>query len=307
MEFSHVPVLYNETVSALKIRQNGFYIDCTAGGGGHSAGILERLGSEGRLLLIDRDPDAAERLNERFGRDDRVRVINDNFVNIREIFTKISAGQADGILADLGVSSYQLDHRERGFSFHSDGPLDMRMSKSGLSADDVINTYSEDRLRKIITVYGEEKFAGRIAKEIVRARTTSEIKTTLRLSEVIKSALPQAACRNGHPARKTFQAIRIEVNGELDALKNALSEMFFALNTGGVLAVITFHSLEDKIVKDYFSSLTKGCTCPPDFPVCICGKTPKAKVKSGGTTASKEEIERNPRSRSAKLRTAIKL
>ena len=259
------------------------------------------------MVLIDRDPDAVKILNERFKGDGRVTVVNDNFSNIKNILRNLSIDKVDGIIADLGVSSYQLDTPERGFSFHADAPLDMRMGKTGQSAFDVVNTYSEEQLKNIIYRYGEEQFAPKIAANIVKARSKKPIETTLELSDVVCSSIPAKFRREAHPARKTFQAIRIEVNSELLSLEKALPDMFEALKSGGVMAIITFHSLEDKIVKDYFNTLKQGCTCPKDFPVCVCGKKPKAVVRSGGKKASQKEVQDNKRSRSAKLRTAVKL
>lgn len=307
MEFNHISVLLKESVEALDVKENGIYVDCTAGGGGHSAKILERLSPSGKMILIDRDPDAISVLKERFSGDDRVTLVNDNFCNIKSILTSLNIDFVDGIIADLGVSSFQLDTAERGFSFHNDAPLDMRMEKSGLSAADVVNTYSEERLADIIFRYGEEQFARKIAANIVKASKEKRIETTLELSSIVCSSIPARFRRDAHPARKTFQAIRIEVNSELTSLEGALPDMFGALKSGGVLAIITFHSLEDRIVKEYFNTLKAGCTCPKDFPVCVCGKKPKAIVRSGGTRAEKKEVEDNKRSRSAKLRTAVKI
>lgn len=307
MEFNHISVLLNESVEALSIKPDGIYVDCTAGGGGHSAAVLKELCENGRMVLIDRDPDAVKILNERFKGDGRVTVVNDNFSNIKNILRNLSIDKVDGIIADLGVSSYQLDTPERGFSFHADAPLDMRMGKTGQSAFDVVNTYSEEQLKNIIYRYGEEQFAPKIAANIVKARSKKPIETTLELSDVVRSSIPAKFRRDAHPARKTFQAIRIEVNSELLSLEKALPDMFEALKSGGVMVIITFHSLEDKIVKDYFNTLKQGCTCPKDFPVCVCGKKPKAVVRSGGKKASQKEVQDNKRSRSAKLRTAVKL
>ncbi len=307
MDFNHISVLLEESVNSLNIKPGGIYVDCTAGGGGHSAAILAHLGKDGRMVLIDQDPDAVATVTERFAGDLRVTVVKNNFCNISSILDELGITQVDGIVADLGVSSHQLDKAERGFSFHNDAPLDMRMSQSGKSARDVVNTYSESALATVISRYGEEKFANRVAAAIVRERDKHPIETTLQLAEVVSSAIPAKFRRNGHPARKTFQAIRIEVNGELDVLKNTLPVMFDRLKTEGVMSIITFHSLEDKIVKDFFRSLKEGCTCPKDFPVCVCGKKPKATVKSGGVKASGKEVDENNRSRSAKLRTATKL
>ncbi len=291
----------------MNIKPEGVYVDCTAGGGGHSAAILAHLGKGGRMVLIDQDPDAIETVTNRFAGDSRVTIVKNNFCNISNILDELGIDRVDGIVADLGVSSHQLDKAERGFSFHNDAPLDMRMSQSGKSARDIVNTYSESALATVISRYGEEKFASRVASAIVRARDKQSIETTLQLADIVSSAIPAKFRRNGHPARKTFQAIRIEVNGELDVLKATLPVMFDRLNTDGVMSIITFHSLEDKIVKDFFRSLKEGCTCPKDFPVCVCGKKPKALVKSGGVKASGKELDENNRSRSAKLRTATKL
>ena len=307
MEFSHVSVLLFEAVESLDIKKDGVYVDCTAGGGGHSAEILKKLGN-GRLFALDRDPEAIEVLKERFKGDERVTVVQTEFENIRSVLASYGEECADGVLADLGVSSHQLDTAERGFSFHNDAPLDMRMSKQGVSAADLVNTLSERELERIIRLNGEEKFSRSIAKAIVRERQKKAIETTFELVDVIKSAMPEAAKRNpGHPARRTFQALRIEVNGELDRLENSLEEMFSALRVGGKLSVITFHSLEDRIVKRKFAELCKGCTCPPEFPVCVCGKTPRGKLAFKSVLPSEKEIDENPRSRSARLRSIEKL
>ncbi len=305
--FNHISVLLRESVKSLNINPDGVYVDCTAGGGGHSAAVLSELSENGRIVLIDRDPDAVAVVKKRFSGDGRVTVVNDNFSNIKSILENLGIFSADGIIADLGVSSYQLDTPERGFSFHHDAPLDMRMEKKGKSAFDVVNTYSEKELFSIISRFGEEKFAKNIASNIVKSREKEPIKTTFELSDIVSMSIPAKFKRDGHPARKTFQAIRIEVNAELLSLENALPDMFSVLKEGGVLSVITFHSLEDRIVKDYFNTLKQGCTCPKDFPVCVCGKKPKALVKSGGIKASDSEVNDNKRSRSAKLRTAVKL
>ena len=306
MEFHHIPVLLEQTIDSLNIKPDGVYVDCTAGGGGHSGEILSRLGENGRLICIDRDPQAIETLKSRFDGDGRVTIIHDNFFFIVSILSKLGVISADGILADLGVSSHQLEDADRGFSFHKDAPLDMRMSIEGLSAADAVNTLPENELRRIISVYGEEKFAASIAKAIVRERQAQPIETTLRLVDIIRSAMPAAASRDTHPARRTFQALRIYVNGELDGLEKACEDMFSCLGAEGRLSIITFHSIEDRTVKNVFSALAQGCTCPKDFPVCVCGKKPKAKVFKA-VYPSDEEISQNPRSRSAKLRTAQKL
>lgn len=303
--FHHIPVLFNESIDSLEIKPDGIYVDCTGGGGGHSSAIAQRLNG-GRLITIDRDPQAIETLTERLTPYGCVTVVHDNFFNIKNILASLGIDGVDGILADLGVSSHQLDEPSRGFSFHHDAPLDMRMSLDGMSAAQAVNTLSQDELRKIIFEYGEEKFAPSIAKAIVRERAVKPIETTLELSEIIKSAMPAAAKRDGHPARRTFQAIRIYVNGELDGLGHAVEDMFGCLKKGGRLSVITFHSLEDRIIKREFAEFGKGCTCPKNFPVCVCGKTPQAKVLKA-VAPSSGEISDNMRSRSARLRTAEKI
>ena len=306
MEFNHKSVLFDETIEALNIKPDGIVVDCTGGGGGHSAAALSHLGENGRLIVIDRDPDAIAVLTKRFEGDSRVTIVNDNFFNIKDILQSLGIDGADSIMADLGVSSYQLDEAERGFSFHRDAPLDMRMSKSGTSAADLVNTLSENELKNILYTFGEEKFAPRIAQSIVREREKGRIETTLQLAEIIKGAYPAAARRDGHPAKKSFMALRIEVNGELTNLDRAAHDMFHSLNRGGRLAIITFHSLEDKIIKNAFSDFTVGCTCPPEFPVCVCGKKSLGRTHKP-KTATKQELEENSRSRSAKLRTIEKL
>ncbi len=307
MSFNHVSVLLEESVQSLNIKPDGIYVDCTAGGGGHSAAILQNLNENGTLILFDQDPDAIQTVTERFAGDDRVKIVHSNFSYLSSALDNLNIGKIDGIVADLGVSSHQLDKAERGFSFHNDAPLDMRMSKRGMSAEDVVNTYTKNELFNVISRYGEEKFADRVANAIVKARESERITTTLQLAEIVSDAIPAKFRRNGHPARKTFQAIRIEINKELEVLENTLPVMFERLNQGGVVSIITFHSLEDRIVKDYFRTLKEGCVCPKDFPVCVCGKKPKALVKSGGVKASSKELDDNNRSRSAKLRTAVKL
>ena len=307
MEFSHVSVLLYEAVSSLDIKKDGVYVDCTAGGGGHSAEILKRL-ENGRLFALDRDPEAIATLKERFKGDERVTVVQTEFENIRSVLASYGEEHADGVLADLGVSSHQLDTAERGFSFHNDAPLDMRMSKQGVSAADLVNSLSERELERIIRTNGEEKFSRSIARAIVRERQKKPVETTLELVDIIKSAMPEAAKRSpGHPARRTFQALRIEVNGELDRLESSLEEMFSSLCVGGRLSVITFHSLEDRIVKRKFASLCTGCTCPPSFPVCVCGKTPRGRLVFKSVLPGEQELEANPRSRSARLRSIEKL
>ena len=306
MEFSHTSVLLEETIEALHIRPDGTYVDCTAGGGGHSAAILERL-QNGRLFCLDQDPDAIAALNERFAHDSRVTVIQTNFDALQTVLAQREVFAADGVLADLGVSSHQLDTAERGFSFHNDAPLDMRMSQSGPTAADLVNTLPERELSSILWRYGEEKCAASIARNIVKARENRPIETTLELAEIVKYSIPAKLRRTGgHPARRTFQALRIAVNGELDRLENSLDSMFDLLVPGGRLCIITFHSLEDRIVKTKYAAWLQGCTCPPEFPVCVCGKTPRGKRVGKPIAPSPQEIERNARARSAKLRVIEK-
>ena len=303
MEFKHISVLFDETIESLNIKNDGLYVDCTCGGAGHSRAILEHI-PDGVLIAVDRDPDAIKVITERIGNMPQVEIVNNNFSNIKDI---LNGRLADGILADLGVSSFQLDTPERGFSFHHDAPLDMRMSKTGKSAYDVVNGYSEQELCNIITRYGEEKFARNIARNIVKARNEKTIETTLQLAEIIKDSVPAKYRRDGHPARKTFQAIRIEVNDELSTLGQAVDDMFHSLKIGGRLSIITFHSLEDRTVKEKFRDFSKGCTCPKEFPVCVCGNTPEGKVIHKGLSAKQSELDMNNRSRSAKLRTIERL
>lgn len=308
MEFSHVSVLLEEAVDALDVKEDGVYVDATAGAGGHSAEILRRLGKSGRLFCFDQDPDAIAVLRERFRSDSRVTVIQTNFSAIRSVLSAQGTNRADGILADLGVSSHQLDTVSRGFSFHADAPLDMRMSQSGVTAADLCNTLTQEELARIIWQYGEEKCAKAIARNIVLAREEKPIETTLELAELVKASIPARMRRTGgHPARRTFQALRIAVNGELDHLKAALDDMFDSLSVGGRLAVITFHSLEDRMVKQKFAALCTGCTCPPDFPVCVCGKTPRGSQPQKALSPGEAELTRNPRARSARLRVIEKI
>lgn len=298
MEFVHKSVLFDEAVRALDLSENKIIIDGTAGGGGHTGEIAK---TAKRVIAVDRDPDAIKVLNERLGDRENVTIVHDNYSNIKAIVKRLGIDEIDGLLLDLGVSSFQLDTAERGFSFHKDAPLDMRMSKSGLSARDVVNDYSEEQLADILFRYGEEKFARRIAANIVKIRQDKPIETTFELVDIIKSSLPQKAMRDGHPARKTFQAIRIEVNAELDVLSSTLDDAFSILSKGGRIAIITFHSLEDRIVKERFNEWCKGCTCPKEFPVCVCGNKPKGKAFKS-IAPSKEELEENPRARSSRLR-----
>ncbi|HOO25537.1 MAG TPA: 16S rRNA (cytosine(1402)-N(4))-methyltransferase RsmH [Clostridiales bacterium] len=303
MKFEHIPVFLNEALDALRINPDGVYVDCTAGGGGHSQEILNRLSAKGRLLSIDRDPQAIDALKERFGSCEKVKIIHDNYSEIKNIVSDNGLEAVDGILVDLGVSSHQLDSVERGFSYHNDAPLDMRMSMEGTSAYDIVNTWPQKALQKIIYQYGEEKFAPAISKAIVKYRQNKPIESTVELAEVIKSALPAAVRREGgHPARKTFQAIRIEVNGEMEKLNTALEDMFDLLKPGGRLAVISFHSLEDRVVKQTFNSFTVGCVCPRQFPVCVCGQKPRGVLPFKLIKPTQTQIEENQRCRSAKLR-----
>lgn len=307
MSFSHIPVLLNETIDGLNIKENGIYVDGTAGGGGHSAEILSHL-KEGKLISIDQDPDAIRHVKERFKDNPNSIIVKGNFGNMKELLNARGVYCVDGVMLDIGVSSYQLDTSDRGFSFHEDAVLDMRMSQSGESASDLVNTLPYSELARIINNYGEEKYASSIAKNIVKAREQKKIETTLELAEIIKNSVPQKVRRDGHPARKTFQALRIAVNRELEVLESGLDDAFELLSKGGRLAVITFHSLEDRIVKQKMASWCTGCTCPKDFPVCVCGNKPKAKlVNRKPITASDEELELNVRSRSAKLRVCEKL
>lgn len=307
MEFSHKPVLFAETVEALQIKPNGVYVDGTAGGGGHSAAIAARLSESGRLICIDQDPDAIAVLQERIGGLPQVTIVQENFARIDSVLSSLELPGADGILIDLGVSSHQLDTPERGFSFHTDAPLDMRMSQQGPTAAELVNTLDERSLTRILSEYGEERYARSIARNIVRTREQEPMKTTLQLAELVKASMPAAARREGgHPARRTFQALRIAVNGELDMLSAGLDAMFERLNPGGRLAAITFHSLEDRMVKQRFASWCEGCICPPDFPVCVCGRTPRARLPFKVKGPSAQELEANPRSRSAKLRVVEK-
>lgn len=305
-EFKHIPVLFNETIDALNVRPDGIYVDCTAGGGGHCAAVAERL-TTGRIIAIDQDPEAVANLQERFKNNGRVTIVHDNFVNISSILENLGIDGVDGIMADLGVSSHQLDTDERGFSFHKDALLDMRMSMEGMSAADLVNTASQSELQKIIYTYGEEKFAPSIARNIVKAREKKPIETTFELVDIIKASMPMKAKRDGHPARKTFQALRIEVNGELEKLERALDDMFEALNPSGRIAIITFHSLEDRIVKKKFNKFCEGCICPPEFPVCVCGRKPRGKLPFKSKAPTENEVGENFRAHSARLRAIEKI
>ena len=306
MEFAHIPVLLEQCLDGLDIKPDGIYFDGTCGGAGHSREIAKRL-TTGRLIGIDRDPDAVAVASERLS-GLPAQVVRGNYSEIKQIADDLGICGADGILLDLGVSSYQLDNAERGFSYHNDAPLDMRMSKEGTSARDIVNEYSKAQLTKILYEYGEEKFAPRIAETIIKRRSEKPVETTTELADIVRDSIPAKFRRDKNPCKKTFQAIRIAVNCEFDHLDRALDEGFELLKPGGRFCIITFHSLEDRIVKQRFAGWCKGCTCPPDFPVCVCGNKPKGKlVCRKPLEASEEELEANPRSRSAKLRIIEKL
>lgn len=309
MGFEHRPVLLRETVEALRVLPGGTYIDGTLGGGGHAEAVLNALGGTGRLLGIDQDPDALAAAGERLKGHENFTAVRGNFSDMLELAREQGIERADGVLLDIGVSSHQLDTPERGFSYHHDAPLDMRMSQEGPSAYDLVNTLTSRELADIIFRYGEDKSARRIAEGIVRAREDGPIETTGQLAEIVKASVPAAVRRGeGHPARRTFQALRIAVNGELDALEKGLDAALELLGPGGRLAVITFHSLEDRIVKRKLAEYCQGCVCPPDFPVCVCGRRPKGKpVHRKGLAPGEEELMGNPRARSARLRAVEKL
>lgn len=306
MDFKHVSVLLDETIDGLNINPDGIYVDGTLGGGGHSYQICKRLSSKGRLIGIDQDGEALEAARERLKEfEDKITLVRSNYCEIGTILKDLGVTKVDGIVLDLGVSSYQLDNLERGFSYKSDAPLDMRMDqRQGKTAAEVVNDYSENELFRIIRDYGEDKFAKNIAKHIVMARQEAPLQTTAQLSEVIKRAIPmKIQAKGGHPAKKTFQAIRIEVNRELSVLKDSLDTMIERLNPGGRICIITFHSLEDRIVKTKFRENENPCTCPPSFPVCVCGKEPKGKVITRKPIIPTEiEMSENKRSKSSKLR-----
>lgn len=307
MDFNHIPVLLNETLDSLNINENGIYVDGTAGGGGHSEAILKKL-TGGRLISIDQDPDALRAISKRLSKYKQSVIVDSNFSKMDEVIKSLKIDKVDGILLDIGVSSYQLDTAERGFSYHNDAPLDMRMSQKGKSAKDLVNELPWQELARIFKIYGEEKFAKKIALAIEKERKIKKIETTLQLAEIIKNSVPAFARREGHPARQVFQALRIAVNDELNVLEKGLDVAFSILKEGGRLSVITFHSLEDRIVKQKMNSWCIGCTCPPDFPICVCNKKPKAKLlNKKAIIASDEELALNKRSRSAKLRTCIRL
>lgn len=309
MEFHHVPILLEECLKALSPERGGVYVDCTAGGGGHSQAIASRLPADGcsRLVCLDRDDEAIAACTAKLSAyEDRFTMVKSNFCDLDAALDEAGVEQIDGILWDLGVSSHQLDDPERGFSYVADAPLDMRMDQSAsLRAYDVVNGWSEDELKRIIWLYGEEKFSAKVARAIVARREKSPIETTVALAQTIAEAIPTRQKESQHPARRTFQAIRIAVNGELDAIEPSIHAAVARMNPGGRLAVITFHSLEDRIVKETFRSLATGCTCPPSFPVCVCGGKPKIQLLSKKPIVPSEaELKINPRSHSAKLRIA---
>ncbi len=311
IEFKHISVLLEESVDLLEIKPDGIYVDGTLGGGGHSSLICSRLGKDGRLVGIDRDMTAINAATKRlaeFG--DKVTIVHNNFANIKEVLNQLRVDKIDGAILDLGVSSPQLDNAERGFSYNMDARLDMRMNREDrLSAYEVVNEYSEAELAKIIFDYGEERFARQIAKGIVTSRENGDIETTFQLTEIIKASIPaKARFADKHPAKRTFQAIRIEVNNELGILENAIKDFAEVLKPGGVLSIITFHSLEDRIVKQTFQGLAEGCICPKSFPVCVCGNKPKVKLINRKPIISKAaELDVNMRAHSAKLRAVKKI
>lgn len=306
MEFKHISVLKEETIESLNIKPDGIYVDGTLGGGGHSLEICKKLGNKGRLIGIDQDMDAIRAATERLkDYEDKVTIVHSNYKDIDSVLRGLSIDGVDGILLDLGVSSYQLDNAERGFTYREDTPLDMRMDQSSLlTAGDIVNNYSEQELFRVIKEYGEDGFAKNIAKHIVKARQLKPIETTGQLNEIIRAAIPAKVRQGqGHPSKKTFQAIRIELNKELEVLDSSLDKMIELLNPGGRLSVITFHSLEDRIVKNIFRRNMNPCTCPPEFPVCVCGKKPTGKVITRKPiTPGEEELENNKRAKSSKLR-----
>lgn len=307
--FHHIPVLLEECMQGLRIHPDGIYVDGTAGGAGHSAAIARQLSKDGRLVSIDKDAAAVAAAGERLMGYPQATIVQGDFGDLTQILDELGIGRVDGILLDLGVSSHQLDVPERGFSYQHDAPLDMRMSGSGPSARDLINTLSVPELASILRRYGEERYALQIARGIDRARQKHPVETTFELVDIVKRSIPAAARREGgHPAKRTFQAVRIAVNGELDSLRRCLDTAFGRLNAGGRFVVITFHSLEDRIVKQSFAAYATGCTCPPDFPVCTCGKSPRARlIGRKPVTAGEGERAANSRSHSAKLRVLEKI
>ncbi|KGN01883.1 16S rRNA (cytosine(1402)-N(4))-methyltransferase RsmH [Clostridium botulinum] len=309
MDFNHVSVLLEETIDSLNIKEDGIYVDCTLGGAGHSSHILKKLSKKGKLIGIDQDVNALKAAKERLKNYDNVIYVHNNFYNLDSVLDDLNIEKVDGILMDLGVSSYQLDTAERGFSYMQDAMLDMRMNtEESISAYNVVNEYSEEELFRIIKEYGEERFARKIAKGIVKQREIEPVKTTLDLVKIIRNVIPMKFQQGGHPAKKTFQAIRIEVNHELEILNKTIEDGVKHLNLDGRISVITFHSLEDRIVKTKFKELENPCTCPKEFPICICGMKPVVKVITRKPLEpSEEEKENNSRSRSSKLRVAQKI
>ncbi|MCI9194469.1 MAG: 16S rRNA (cytosine(1402)-N(4))-methyltransferase RsmH [Angelakisella sp.] len=307
MEFCHTSVLFSQCMEGLAIQPEGIYLDGTAGGGGHSLGIARRL-TTGRLIALDKDPDAVKAAGERLA-GLPARVVESDYADIPQVLDSLGIDKVDGILLDLGVSSYQLDTPERGFSYMADAPLDMRMTQQGFSARDLVNQWDVSSIARALREFGEEKYALAIAKRIARAREQQPVETTGQLVEIIKSAIPPSArYEGGHPAKRTFQAIRIAVNSELDNLSRCLDTAFGRLAPGGRFAIITFHSLEDRMVKQKFAAYCKGCVCPPDFPVCVCGHTPEGRlVNKKPIEPDEEERQQNSRSHSAKLRILEKL
>lgn len=302
MTFQHIPVLLQETLAALQIQPEGVYVDGTVGGAGHACEIAKQLHGRGRLIGLDRDPDAVAVATERLAPYPAT-VVQANYDEMAQVLQRLEISAVDGILLDLGVSSHQLDTEERGFSYHTDAPLDMRMSQIGMTAADLVNTWPQEEIARILFAYGEESFARVIARNICQARQEQPIITTLQLAEIVKNSVPQRVRRAKNPCKQTFQAIRIAVNDEFSHLERALTIAFSCLKPSGRLAVITFHSLEDRMVKQQFAKWCQGCICPPDFPKCVCGKVPQGKlVNRKPITATEVELEQNRRSRSAKLR-----
>lgn len=302
MTFQHIPVLLQETLAALQIQPEGVYVDGTVGGAGHACEIAKQLHGKGRLIGLDRDPDAVAVATARLAPYPAT-VVQANYDEMAQVLQRLEISAVDGILLDLGVSSHQLDTEERGFSYHTDAPLDMRMSQTGMTAADLVNTWSQEEIARILFAYGEESFARVIARNICQARQVQPITTTLQLAEIVKNSVPQRVRRAKNPCKQTFQAIRIAVNDEFSHLERALTIAFSCLKPSGRLAVITFHSLEDRMVKQQFAKWCQGCICPPDFPKCVCGKVPQGKlVNRKPITATEVELEQNRRSRSAKLR-----
>lgn len=306
----HISVLYHELIESLNVSANGIYVDCTGGGGGHASLLLEKLSPQGRLIILDRDIDAVKRLNDKFAEDKRVTVVHSNFADIDKALESCNIEKVDGIYADFGVSSFQLQEAERGFSFRKDGPLDMRIDTTcGEPVSEVVNSYSESNLSTIIYKYGEERFSRQIAAAVVKRRAVKPFTTTLDFAEVVKSAIPKKFHKKGiNPATKTFQAFRIFVNAELDAVESLMSKISSLLKPNGRFAAISFHSLEDRIVKEWLHHYAAPCTCPDSFPVCVCGKEPEMKIiTKKPIVPSEKEVHDNPLSRSAKLRVAERI